>query len=77
MTLTIDPVSDKKLQEKYTCDEANNKFKKYGFEFYKIDFFQSGTHSSKGVLAIINENEHFKNLFESYKKKEDSIDYLE
>ncbi len=76
IVLSIDPYTDKNLQENYDISEARDEFSNYGFEFFLIEDHHSGSHCENGSLVVINECDSFKKQVNKYIEKEGYINYL-
>ena len=59
IVLSLDPYTDLDFQEKYTLQESNEKFSRYGFQFFPIEDNHSGSHYEYGSLITINSTDQF------------------
>lgn len=77
IVLSLDPYTDMNLQEKYNVYQANQRFSRYGFDFFPIDDHHSGSHSEYGSLIAINSSDKFKKIINKYVDKKGWINYLD
>ena len=77
IVLSIDPYTDFDFQEKYTLKESNDKFSRYGFQFFPIEDHHSGSHHEYGSLITINSNDQFDKKINKYIEKDGYINYLD
>ena len=64
------------FQVKYTLKEANDKFSRYGFQFFPIEDHHSGSHYEYGSFITINSNDQFDKKINKYIEKDGYINYL-
>ena len=76
IVLSLDPYTDINFQKKYNLKKANDKFMKYGFQFFPIEDHHSGSHCAYGSLIAINSNDEFKENINKYIEKKGYINYL-
>ncbi len=76
LVLSIYIYTDINFQKKYNMIEAENKFSKYGFTFFKINDHHSGSHCEKGSMIVINTSQRFENSINKFKDQNGYINYL-
>ena len=76
IVLSLDPYTDLDFQEKYNLKESNEKFSRYGLQFFPIEDHHSGSHNEYGTLITINSNDQFDKKINKYIEKEGYINYL-
>ena len=76
IVLTIDPSKDENLQNKFTLNNANKFYKKYGIKFFAVEDHHSGSHTPEGVLALINPSDLMQNEINKVIDDKASLNYL-
>ena len=64
------------MQKLLKCKDYKKSLEEIGFSFYKIEDHHSGSHSRKGVFAVIDSDKKFLDIIKTNLKENKTIDYI-
>ena len=76
IVITLSPWHEENVQNKLKDSIYKKSLEDIGFSFYKIEDHHSGSHSRKGVFGIIDYDQNFLEIVNSYKEDNKVINYI-
>ena len=76
IVITLSPWHEENVQNKLKDSIYKKSLEDIGFSFYKIEDHHSGSHSRKGVFGIIDSDQNFLEIVNSYKEDNKVINYI-